>query len=134
MKGLALETIVKWVILLALAVIVINLILFFSDEIKRFIERQFGAKEWKTEKIEAKEFSPGQLIAYIKACWDRTGENFHEDAVCFILKGDVSKVDPNFLKTSITPPPNVDVSNFNNTRNVTIIRFEDLGNVVVVES
>lgn len=134
MKGLALETIVKWVILLTLAVVVINLILFFSDEVKRFIEGLFKAKGWKTEKIEAKEFSTGQLIAFIKACWDRTGENFHEDVVCFILKGDVSKVDKDILKNAITPPPVVNVDNFDTTKKITIIRFEDIGNVVVVES
>ena len=135
MKGLALESIVKWVILLVAAGVIINLLFFFSDEIKRFIRSQMEeGEEPQTEIVEAQAFTTSQVLTYIRACWDKTGERFEKDVICYILKGDMSNVDPALLVTAVEPPATVDVSKFDPTKGVAIIRFEDIGNKIVVES
>ena len=135
MKGLALESIAKWVIILVVVGVVVNLLLFFSDEIKRFIKSSFEEKgEVKPEIIEASKFTTSQLIIYIKSCWDKTGEKYEGNAVCYILKGNVSSVDESLLEECLKPPATIDLSKFDKTKNVTIIRFEDIGNRIVVES
>lgn len=134
MKGLALETVVKWIILLVVAGVVINLIFFFSEDIKRFLEVHMGREGVKAEVIESEEFSTSQLKTFIRACWEKTGETFREDVVCYILRGSVSGVDPTALKNALEPPASVDVSNFDPSKKVTLIRFEDVGNRVIVES
>lgn len=135
MKGMALESVAKWIILSVVAIIIINLTLFFSDKIKNFISIFTNPSgKFKTELIESKEFSTSQLITYIRACWDRTGENFEEDVVCFILRGDMSKVDVLSLGNALTYPASVNTTKFDNSKNFAIVRFENLGNRVILEN
>jgi len=134
MKGLALETVVRWIILLVVAAVVISLVLFFYNDIKRFVKSWLEGEKPKAEVIEASKFSTSQVITYIKACWDKTGERFDENIVCYILKGDVSGVDTDLLQNALRSPAQVETSKFDPTKNVTIIRFEDIGNKVIVES
>lgn len=133
MKGMALETVVKWIILLVVAGVVLNLIFFFSDEITRIVGGFTKQKEPKAEIIESSTFSTSQVKTYIRGCWDRTGETFQEDVVCYILRGDVSGVDPKSL-ADIGYNVTVDTSKFIRTQKVTIIRFQDIGNKIIVES
>lgn len=135
MKGLALETVVKWIILLVVAGVVINLILFFSDSIVIFIRGFMQPdKTPKTDIIESNQFSTAQVKTYMKACWDRTGERFDEDVICFVLKGDMGNVDKDSLTNAIDSPALVDVSKFDKSKNVAVIRFEDIGNRIILES
>ena len=134
MKGLALETIIKMIILVVVALLVINLMIFFSEEIKNYIRNFFGKGEFKTEIVENPSYSTSQVMTYMRSCWDRTGEKFHEDVVCYILKGDVSGVDPSLLLNAVEPPATVNNSKFDPLKTTTIIRFEDVGNVIHVES
>jgi len=135
MRALALETVVKWIILGAVALIVINLVLFFSEEIKNLVRGTIQPKKsFKTEIIEAEKFSTSQIKVYLRACWDRTGEKFEEDVVCFILKGDMSEVDSSSLEDALEDPASVDISEFDNSKNIAVIRFKSLGNKVVLES
>lgn len=134
MKGLALETIVRWIILSVVAVVVIGLVIFFSDDIKRIIGDWFNRKDNKTEIVEADSFSTSQVVTYIKSCWGKTGEKFDDDMVCYILKGDVNGVDVGLLSGSLDPPAQVNTEGFETDKDTTIIRFVNLGNIVYVES
>ena len=133
MKGLALETVVKWIILIVVTGVVINLLFFFSDEIKRIITGYTEEEEPEVEIIESSEFSASQIKTYMKACWDKTGGSFQEDVVCYILRGSVIDIDPISLE-SIDIPATIDLTNFNSSKSVTVIRFEDVGNKIIVES
>jgi len=133
MKGLALETVVKWIILIVVAGVVINLLFFFSDEIKNIIWG-YTEEKIKTEDIESNEFSTAQVKAYIRICWGKTGERFQEDFVCYILRGSVINVNPTSLTNAVEPPAYVDISKFNINEDMTIIKFEDVGNKIIVES
>lgn len=88
----------------------------------------------KTEIIESNQFLTSQVKTYMRACWDRTGERFKKDVVCYILKGDVSSVNADDLKTAVESPASVDTNNFEQSKSVTIIKFEDVGNKIIVES
>jgi hypothetical protein len=135
MKGLALETVVQWIILLVVATVVISLVLYFSDEIKMYVESWMNPGEGpKAEIIESSQFSTSQVKTYMRACWDRTGERFKKDVVCYILKGDVSGVNADDLKNAVETPASIDTSKFEQLKNVTIIKFEDVGNKIIVES
>ena len=133
MKGLALETVVKWIILIVVAGVVINLLFFFSDEIKNIIWGYTKEEKPEAEIVESTGFSEAQIKTYMRACWDKTGEKFQEDVVCYILKGNVSGVNSNVLR-NVDYPASVDISKFIPSNNVTIIKFEDVGNKIIVES
>lgn len=135
MKGMALEVVVKWIILTVVALVVISLVIYFSNEIKQYLKGWMKEKvETKAEIVESQRFSTSQVITYIKACWDKTGEKFEEDMVCYILKGDVSEVNAELLKSALEPPAQVDVSKFDNSKTTTIISFENVGNIIHVVS
>lgn len=133
MKGMALETVIQWIILIVVAGVIFNLIFFFSDEVKRVIGQFTKGEKPKTETINSNVFSTSQIKTYMKSCWDKTGEKFQEDLTCYILRGDVNGVDPNSLM-DIDYPANVDISNFYLDEKVTIIKFEDVGNKIILES
>jgi hypothetical protein len=135
MKGMALETVVQWIILSVVAAVVIGLVFTFSDDIKRSFENMFKSDtEVKTDMIESNAFSTAQISTYVKACWEKTGDKFKGDVICYILKGDVSNVDKTVLEISLKSPAQVDVSSFDSSKTGTIIKFEDLGNTIYVES
>lgn len=135
MKGMALEVVVKWIILSVVAIVVIGMIIYFSDEIKKYVGGLLKPKEEpKTEMIESGSFSTSAVITYVKSCWDKTGVNFEGDTICYILKGDVSGVDTELLNNSLDPPAQVDISKFNPSENTTFIEFEDIGNIIHVGS
>ena len=135
MKGLALETIVKMGILLVTAFVIILLIMTFSDDIKFFLNDLFSKeKQYETQRIEAVQFSTGQIIAYIKSCWSKTGDQYRKDFVCFVLKGDISSVQTSSLINVLDPPASVDVSNFNIFGTTTIVRYQYLDRKIIVES
>jgi len=135
MKGLALESVVKWIILLVVATVIIHLVLFFSDRIKEFIKDYMSKEpEIKTEVVEATGFTTSEVMTYVRSCWDKTGERFNGNVVCYVLKGDMSNVDASLLPNAVEPPAVVDVSKFDASKNFTIIRFEDVGNRIILES
>jgi hypothetical protein len=135
MKGLALETVVNWIILLVVAAVVISLVLYFSDEIKMYVENWMKGDEGpKTEIIVSTQFTTAQVKTYMRACWDRTGERFRKDVVCYILKGNVNGVFAGDLTNAVEQPASVDTINFDPSKKVTIIKFKDVGNKIIVES
>ena len=135
MKGatMGLEAVVKWIILIAVAAVVVNLIVFFSDEIKGYIYGFMDNENFEPVVIEVNSFSTSQFMTYIRACWDRTGERFDRDAVCYILKGDMNDVDKSVIQSSLEDI-SVDVSRFDKYKGIAVIRFENIGNKIVVES
>jgi len=136
MKGLALETVVKWIIYIVVAGIVINLVFYFYGDIKRYLKDNVLTKEKgvKTEMEEVGICSNNQLRIYMRSCWDKTGEKYDEDVICYILKGDFSNVDTDQLSTAVEDPASVDLYEFDTSKNSVIIKFEDIGNKIVLES
>lgn len=134
-QGMALDTVVKFIILIVVALVVIGLVIYFSDDIKNYLKNWLGkSNEVKVQKIEADSFSTTQVMTYIRGCWDMTGENFHEDVTCYILVGDLSGVDKYALGNTLSSPAEADVSKFDPSKTMVIISFEDVGNIVHVES
>lgn len=133
MKGLALETITNLLILLVLALVVMSLIIYFSDSIKEYIRKTFSKEKIEAKIIEAKEFTTNDLRMYVRACWDRV-RNIREDTICFILKGDFSKVDTNAISASLDFSAILDVSKFDKSKTTAIIRYDYLGKIIILES
>jgi len=131
MKGLALDYVIKLIILLAVALVVINLVLYFSGQIKQFIRKRTSNTTVNTEIINATSFSTGQLATYARACWDKTGENYKEDAICYILRGNMKSVDVEKLKKLVNFPLEV---NFKQDKNIVVIRYSYIGHKIVMEN
>lgn len=131
---LALDTVITMIILIVVALVIIGMMIFFSNDIRSYIDRWIHKPSPKTQVAEAKSFPTSQVMNYIRACWDSTGVDFHEDTICYILKGDVNGVDPAMLVNAVGSPAQVDASRFDPTKNTTIISFEDVGNIIKVES
>jgi hypothetical protein len=88
----------------------------------------------KSETDEPIVFSTSQVMTYIRSCWDMTGPNFHEDTKCYILIGDLNGVDKTSLEDALSSPAQVDASKFDPYKSTAIISFEDVGNIVHIES
>jgi diphthamide synthase subunit DPH2 len=139
MKGLALEYVVKWIILLSVALIVISLMVYFSDYIKRWLKGQTSEGKVEVREITKDYFSSGEILAYALSCWDKTGEKYREDAICYILKGDFSNVDTywiedEFVKRYPTSPPSIDIQNFDTTKDIVIIKFREFDKTIVISN
>lgn len=132
MKGaLALEYVVRLIILLVFTAVMIGIIFYFSDEIKFQVGRLFKEETVvKTQEIERDSFSTSQVRNYIKSCWLMTGEHYDEDVYCYILKGDLTGVDEAALGVEgVTVEVNADFS-----KGILMIKFEDIGDKILVEN
>jgi len=131
--SLAFDYIGKLIIVLIVIAVITGVLLTFSEDLQRALGLFWEEpSDITTEVIEVASFSTTQVGNYIKTCWSKTGIDYKTDVVCYILKGDVSAVDPTILDT--TPGINVDTTTFNPAEDVTLIKFVDVGNVIVVES
>jgi len=131
MKGLALDYVILLIILLATALVVISLVVYFSDSIKRFIQSKTSGNKIEAQTIEATSFSTEQLATYARACWDKTGENYREDAVCYILRGDMSSVDTAALESLVSFPLE---ANFDPSKNIVVVKYAYIGHKIVMEN
>lgn len=139
MKGLALEYVIQWIILLAVAMVVISMITYFSGDIKRFLKRQTEETRVEPREIRKEFFSSGEILAYAYACWDKTGERFREDVTCFYLFGDFSNVDKDwilqqFLQRYPEGKPRIDLGSFDTSKEYAKIKFRELDCAIVVEN
>jgi len=139
MKGLALEYVIQWIVLLAVAMIVITMITYFSDDIKRFLNRQTKEAKVETMEVNKEYFTSGEIFAYALSCWDKTGERYKEDAVCFYLFGDFSEVDKEwiyeqFLDRYPEGKPTIDLENFDTSKNYAKVKFRRIDFAIVVEN
>jgi len=139
MKGLALEYIIQWIILLAVAMVVISIIIYFSDDIKRFLKRQTQEDSVKPIEIKKDVFSSEEILAYTYSCWDKTGERYREDATCFYLFGKFNNVDKDwimqqFLRRYPEGRPRIDLRYFDTSKEYAKIIFRELDYTIVVEN
>jgi len=139
MRGLALEYVVQWIILLTVAMVVISMFIYFSEDIKRFLRKQTKEVRIEAREIEKEYFSSGEILAYAFSCWDKTGENYKEDAACFYLFGNFSKVDKSwvyeqFLERYPEGKPRLDLATFDTSKNYAKIKFRRLDFAIVVEN
>ncbi|MFZ8829935.1 MAG: hypothetical protein ACO2OO_00565 [Candidatus Aenigmatarchaeota archaeon] len=139
MKGLALEYIVQWIILLTVAMIVISMVIYFSDDIKRFLARQTKESKVTPHEIKKDYFSSGEILTYVFSCWDKTGEKYREDATCFYLFGDFSKVDKAWVEDKFKERypggiPRIDLRNFDTSKSYAKVVFKEWYKAIVVEN
>lgn len=134
MKGhLALETVVVWVILLVVIGVVTGIIFYYSSEIKGALKGLEKEEDSKTEMLEAESFSASQIQTYIELCWEKAKKEDFEEIVCYVLKGNISSIDP--LKLEGDYGKYRVISNFDNTKSLLVIRFEGLGeNRIILEN
>jgi len=133
LKGMAIELIFKWIILVVMLLIAIGLIIYFSNNIKEFLNNFFQNKEPQGGiVVDSPTFSSSQLKTYIKACWDKYGNKTYSETICYILKGNVNGVDPSSLTSTLQSSDLVDTTKFNNQNSLTVVK--DTGRKIAVES
>jgi hypothetical protein len=139
MKALALEYIVQWIILLTVAMVIISMVIYFSDDIKRFIKRQTEDSIVQPREIRKQNFMSGEILTYAYSCWDKTGEKYKEDVVCFYLFGNFTNVDKDWVFNQFSQrypdgKPRIDLTNFNTSKEYAKIRFRWVDLAIVVEN
>jgi hypothetical protein len=139
MKALALEYIVQWIILLTVAMVIISMVIYFSDDIKRFIKRQTEDSIVQPREIRKQNFMSGEILTYAYSCWDKTGEKYREDVVCFYLFGNFTNVDKDWVFNQFSErypdgKPRIDLTNFNTSKEYAKIRFRWVDLAIVVEN
>jgi len=139
MKALALEYIVQWIILLTVAMVIISMVIYFSDDIKRFIKRQTEDSIVQPREIRKQNFMSGEILTYAYSCWDKTGEKYREDVVCFYLFGNFTNVDKDWIFNQFSQrypdgKPRIDLTNFNTSKEYAKIRFRWVDLAIVVEN
>jgi len=144
MKGmLALDVIGKWVIVLVVIAVVIELFLTFSGQFSNPFEEYFKTKEdlGFPKIVKQSEFSAGEISTYIESCYDtmtNLPDNEQKDIECYILDADntfnlfVTEEDIlNDLKPDIRDKVEIK-TNFD--KNLIIIRFKDVGDKIIITS
>jgi hypothetical protein len=139
MKALALEYIVQWIILLTVAMVIISMVIYFSDDIKRFFKRQTEDSSVQPREIRKQNFMSGEILTYAYSCWDKTGERYREDVVCFYLFGNFTNVDKDWVFNQFSQrypdgKPRIDLTNFNTSKEYAKIRFRWVDLAIVVEN
>jgi hypothetical protein len=139
MKALALEYIVQWIILLTVAMVIISMVIYFSDDIKRFFKRQTEDSIVQPREIRKQNFMSGEILTYAYSCWDKTGEKYREDVVCFYLFGNFTNVDKDWVFNQFSErypdgKPRIDLTNFNTSKEYAKIRFRWVDLAIVVEN
>lgn len=102
MKALALEYIVKYIILIAVMFIVISFVIYFFDDIKRLLEGIFSEKQPSFGEIRKDSFTTEEIFTYIILCYDKIPEKVKitregQDIICYSLYGDMENVDEDSL-------------------------------------
>jgi hypothetical protein len=139
MKGLALEYVVKWIILLAVAMVVISMVIYFSNNIKIFLAKQTKETKVEPKEINKEYFSSGEILTYALSCWDKTGEKYREDVTCFYLFGNFTNVDKDwilfkFYERYPEGKPKIVLDNFDTSKNYAKIKFREVDLAIVVEN
>ena len=140
-KGqMALETIFKLLILLVAVIVIVGLIMRFSDDVrnvvKEFVNKLFGKPPTQEfpKQIEKDSFSSGEIASYVESCYTAItslAETDQKDTNCFLLVGRNFESVGILDKVSPTIRDHVEIrADF--TRGVLIIQFQDLGNKVIV--
>ncbi len=133
MKGdLALDMVVGWIILLVVAGVVIGIIFYYADEIKGSFSSLSEEKNPEAEYFEAESFSGSQIKTYTELCWSKTGEKFNKDFICYVLKGNISSIKPSDLEGDFEGYRVI--TDFNNSKAILTIMFEDIGNKIIIKN
>ena len=146
MKGdLALEYIFRVAIMLVVVIVVVALILKFSDTIKKtvsdFIKQMFGEKTTSKfpENKEKDSFTSAEVRTYIDSCysyWTSLEEVDQKDIVCYVLLSKVpfnETVTKGDIVNSLSPSirDKVEIKTDFSLTHVSI-KFESLGDKIIV--
>lgn len=103
--------------------VAISLILFYSDDIKKFLLGLTHPNDDSSAiKVESPSFPTSQVRTYIISCWDKYKMTSYKDKICYVLLGSVSNVDTSVLSNSLDSPSMVDMSKFDKSKTTTIIK------------
>lgn len=139
---MALDMVVKFMIILVVAGIVIGLFLIFSEDAKKAVENLFGGEKkpgLEVKTLNQNSFSSGQVAQYIESCYDAMSEipeADQEDKVCYVLmaqssfnsfvsQSDIFSSLPKELKSRVKFNTNFNLSYLK-------IEFKELGDEIVV--
>jgi len=141
---LALEYVVRLMILLVVVAVVVSLILNFKDEIRVMVKKVFGTVESPSKpdfpKIidDKKTFNPGEISTYVEDCYSTMTslpEDKQEDIVCYVLipkegfsttKTQLENViSGSSIKDKVYINPNLDLG-----KSFIKIQYQDVGNMI----
>lgn len=130
---LSIEYVIRLIILLIVLTVLSTLILNWYEKAKNpDIFNGNDKFQRNTEVVEKDVFTSRDIAKYIDSCYRITGEK-SKDFVCYVLQG-TFEADENSVKTDLisTPPEKVVFrTDFINRQSV-IIRFQDLGDKIIV--
>ena len=138
---MALEYIVKLMILLVVITVIITIIIKFKDDIKTFINEFFGKNVNILDFpkiIDKNTFNPGEVSTYIEDCYYTMvslPENEQKDIVCYVLISETS-FSPGF-QTNLRDALSDDIEGIVDIqtvfdRDVVKIQYVDVGNRILV--
>ncbi len=137
---IALEYIIRIVILLVVISVVIGMILKFSDDISRWVSNLFKPERTTLDfpkKISSDSFDSGEIAAFIESCYNvmnNLPETEQGDMDCYILVAsnnfNANANDVLSRLSSEVSAKTTIITNFN--RDLVIIRFIDIGNRIEV--
>ena len=140
MAQLALEYIIRLIILVVVALVIISLILTFQQNIVTFWDGFANPPTTfpNAVVIERTSFTSTGVANFIEGCWS-SNEGSQEDNECYFLLGDVSTVDPLTVISSINPDiiaPNKVVFDVTSMTDALIISYDnyrgDVGSAAIV--
>ncbi len=130
MAELALEYIVKIIILIVAAIVIISLILTFQQDIMRWwggITGPDSKNPPKAEVIERDSFTDREVASFIAACWSEH-QGSTEDAECYFLLGKTAGSFAGVTQTGITNSLSQNII----TSDKVVFEFTTIGNALAI--
>ena len=130
MAELALEYIVKITILIVAAVVIIGLILTFSQDIHQWWTDFMGSEQKSPPEaivIEKSSFTAKEVANFIEGCWS-SNEGSQQDNECYFLLGGFSGVDENSIVSAVNAniiDPGKIIFDFDTVTNALVITYDN---------
>lgn len=131
MRGdLEISKVAEFLVLMVVLAIGIGLVTIYSQNSKQFIGESANGK-YNTTIFKANSFSDTQLNLYLKSCVEMVGDKGNEDFTCYILEGDMSKVDTNNLRIS-SDRYTLDSSSFKTRNPIATIKYDSISKKIII--
>jgi hypothetical protein len=127
------ETVGKWILLLVILAIGLQLIFNFSDRTNDYT-KDIGKEKYEAEIIASDTpFTQAQMSLYVRSCFMRSKDSPNDKNVCYILEGEMNQIDKSGLEAELSEYK-LDASGFNRERSAAVIEYDPIKKRIVLKN
>jgi hypothetical protein len=133
MKGdMDINKVAEFLVLMVILAIGIGLITLYSQNSKDYLGG-ISNEKYNTSMVQAESFSDSQIKLYIRSCWQKVQDKKDVDFVCYILEGDMGRINKSNLSDS-GQEYKLDVSGFRTNSPIASISYNHMANAIEIKN